>query len=71
MGAAAALHAAGDGGLAARAAGELLHIKVVGLARLAPDIPVELAMATIGSITVLGALQAPPDIRAALRERIT
>lgn len=56
---------------AARAAGELLHIKVVGLARLAPDIPVELAMATIGSITVLGALQAPPDIRAALRERIT
>lgn len=56
---------------AARAAGELLHIKVVGLARLAPDIPVELAMATIGSITVLGALQAPPGIRAALRERIT
>ena len=56
---------------AARAAGEVLHIKVVGLARLAPDIPVELAMATIGSITVLGALQASPDLRAALSGRIT
>lgn len=56
---------------AARAAGEVLHIKVVGLARLAPDIPVDLAMATIGSITVLGALQASPELRAALSGRIT
>lgn len=55
----------------ARAAGEVLHIKVVGLARLAPDIPVDLAMATIGSVTVLGALQASPDLRAALSGRIT
>ena len=56
---------------AVRAAGEVLHIKVVGLARLAPDIPVDLAMATIGSVTVLGALQASPDLRAALSGRIT
>ena len=56
---------------AARAAGEVLHIKVVGLARLAPDIPVDLAMATIGSVTVLGALQASPELRAALSGRIT
>ena len=56
---------------AVRAAGEVLHIKVVGLARLAPDIPVDLAMATIGSITVLGALQASPELRAALSGRIT
>ena len=55
----------------ARAAGEVLHIKVVGLARLAPDIPVDLAMATIGSVTVLGALQASPELRAALSGRIT
>lgn len=55
----------------ARAAGETLHIKVVGLARLAPDIPPELARATIGSISVLGALQASPDQRAALQDRIT
>jgi len=56
---------------AARAAGEVLHIKVVGLARLASDIPPELARATIGSINVLGALQASPEVRAALGDRIT
>ena len=56
---------------AARAAGEALHIKVVGLARLAADIPVGLARETIGSITVLGALQAPADLKAALADRIT
>jgi Arc/MetJ-type ribon-helix-helix transcriptional regulator len=56
---------------AARAAGEILHIKVVGLARLASDIPPELARATIGSINVLGALQASPEVRAALGSRIT
>lgn len=56
---------------AAQAAGELLHIKVVGLARLAPDIPPELARASIGSINVLGALQASPAVRAALGDRIT
>lgn len=56
---------------AAQAAGEVLHIRVVGLARLAPDITPELALATIGSINVLGALQAPPELRAALAHRIT
>ena len=54
---------------AARDAGERLHIKVVGLARLAPDIPADLARATIASITVLGALQATPEIKAALKDR--
>src|ERR1700688_3696609 len=34
---------------AVRAAGEKLHIKVVGLARIAPDVTPELALATIGS----------------------
>lgn len=56
---------------AARAKGELLHIKVVGLARLAPDVSTELARGTIGSINVLGALQATPEQRAALKDRIT
>ena len=55
---------------AVRDAGEVLHVKVVGLARIASDVPVELALATIGSITVLGALQAPADVRAALADRI-
>ena len=55
---------------AVRKAGETLHIKVVGLARIAPDVTPELALATIGSITVLGALQAGPEIKSALAERI-
>lgn len=55
---------------ALRDAGEMLHVKVVGLARLAPDISPELARATIGSMTVLGALQVSPDVRKALADRI-
>ena len=55
---------------AAQAAGETLHIKVVGLARIAPDVSPELARATIASLTVLGALQASPQVKAALAGRI-
>ncbi len=55
---------------AAREAGEILHVRVVGLARIAPDVTPELACAAIGSITVLGALQASPDVKAALADRI-
>ncbi|MEO1089476.1 MAG: CopG family transcriptional regulator [Pseudomonadota bacterium] len=55
---------------AARAAGEMLHLKVVGLARIATDVAPELARATIGTITVLGALQASQEVRAALADRI-
>jgi Arc/MetJ-type ribon-helix-helix transcriptional regulator len=55
---------------AVKAAGEKLHIKVVGLARIAGDVTPELARATIASITVLGALQASPDVKSALAERI-
>ncbi|HBM59654.1 CopG family transcriptional regulator [Salipiger marinus] len=54
----------------ARDAGEVLHIKVVGLARISPDVTPELARATIGAITVLGTLQAPADIKKALADRI-
>ena len=55
---------------ALRDADEMLHVKVVGLARIAPDVTPELAVATIGSITVLGALQASADIKKALADRI-
>ena len=55
---------------AARAAGEKLHVKVVGLVRIAPDVSPELALETIGSLTVVGALQASPQIKAALADRI-
>lgn len=47
-----------------------LHIKVVGLARIAADVTPELAAATIASITVLGALQASAEVRSALAGRI-
>lgn len=51
-------------------AGEQIHIKVVGLVRIASDVSPALALATIGSLAVLGALQASPDIKAALGDRI-
>ncbi|MDN3575499.1 CopG family transcriptional regulator [Chitinimonas viridis] len=55
---------------AVRARGEQLQIQVVGLASIDDDVSVELALATIESIYVLGVLQASPAIRAALAERI-
>ena len=55
---------------AVKAAGEVLHIQVLGLAIIASDVSPELARATIGSIHVLGALQASPAIKAALSDRI-
>jgi Arc/MetJ-type ribon-helix-helix transcriptional regulator len=51
---------------AVRRAKQKLHIRVVGLARIADDVTPELAVATIGSITVLGALQASVGVKAAL-----
>lgn len=56
---------------ALRDAGEVLHVKVVGLARFAPDVTADLARAVIGSISVLGALQASAEVKAALADRIS
>lgn len=56
---------------ALRAAGEVLHLRVVGLARIAGDVSVDLAQETIGSLNVLGSLQASKDVKAALADRIT
>jgi Arc/MetJ-type ribon-helix-helix transcriptional regulator len=53
----------------ARAAGERLQINVLGLATIAPDVSAELARATIDSISVLGALHASAEVRAALADR--
>lgn len=53
-----------------RAAGETLDIQVLGLAVIASDVSPELAASTITSIHVLGALQASPDVKAALKDRI-
>ena len=54
----------------ARAASEAFNIRVLGLAIIDPDVSTELALATIASIEVLGALQASKDVKRALRDRI-
>jgi Arc/MetJ-type ribon-helix-helix transcriptional regulator len=53
-----------------RAAGETLHIQVLGLAVIAADVPPDLARETIASIHVLGSLSTPSAIKAALADRI-
>ena len=55
---------------AVRAAGQMLHIHVLGLASIAQDVTPELARATIASIAVLGALHASPAVKAALADRV-
>src|SRR5579872_3171679 len=55
---------------AARRAGEMLHISVLGLATIAQEVTPELARATIASISVLGALHASPAVKSALADRM-
>lgn len=55
--------------LAVQAANETLQIRVLGLATFADDITPELALATIASLEVLGALHASPAVKAALASR--
>jgi Arc/MetJ-type ribon-helix-helix transcriptional regulator len=53
-----------------REKGQRIDLRVVGLARIAHDVPAALARATIGSLMVLGALDASPAVRQALADRI-
>ncbi len=53
-----------------RNAGERLEIRVLGLAIIDADISPELARDTIASLTVLGALHATPEVKAALADRL-
>ena len=53
-----------------RAAGEQLHIQVLGLAVIAADVPPELAREAIAHIHVLGALSASAAVKEALADRI-
>lgn len=55
---------------AAKAAREKLQIRVLGLAVIAPNVSPALALATIESITVLGALHASAPVKAALADRL-
>ena len=52
-----------------KAARQKLDIRVLGLASIADDVSPELAVATIASLHVLGALQASPAVKAALATR--
>jgi Arc/MetJ-type ribon-helix-helix transcriptional regulator len=53
-----------------RERGEALRINVLGLVSIASDVTPELACAAIASITVLGALHASPEVKAALANRM-
>ena len=52
------------------AAGERLRVQVVGLVRIAEDVPPDLALAAIESVSVLGAFHASPEVRRALAARM-
>lgn len=56
--------------MAIQAAGEMLEIRVLGLATVDEDVPPELASATIASITVLGAFHASAAVKQALKGKI-
>lgn len=51
------------------AAGEKLQIHVLGLATIDDDVTPQLARQAIASISVLGALRASPEVKAALADR--
>ena len=55
---------------AALDAGRALVVRVLGLVVIAPDVSVELALAAIDSLTVLGALHASPAVKTALLARM-
>lgn len=55
---------------AIREAHECLDLNVLGLVSIASDVTPDLARATISSISVLGALQASPEVKAALADRM-
>lgn len=53
-----------------REAGEVIQIRVLGLASIDDDVPADLAVATISSVEVLGAFRASAAVKAALGARI-
>ncbi len=62
-------HFSADHLRAVRKARQMLQVRVLGLATIAPDVTPELALSTIESIVVLGALHASPAVKAALAAR--
>ncbi len=54
-----------------RDAGQMVELRVLGLATIADDVSPELALATIAAVEVLGAFRAPRAVKAALAPRTT
>ena len=54
-----------------RASGNIVQLRVLGLATIAEDVSPELALATIDAVEVLGAFRAPEAVKAALASRTT
>jgi Arc/MetJ-type ribon-helix-helix transcriptional regulator len=52
-----------------RDAGQMIHIRVLGLASIAADVPPQLALDTIASVEVLGAFRAPAAVKTVLAAR--
>ena len=52
-------------------AGQMIELRVLGLATIADDVTAELALATIAGVEVLGAFRAPRAVKAALAPRTT
>lgn len=52
-------------------AGEMLELHVLGLLSIGNDVEPELALATIKSLSVLGAFRAPASVKSALADRLT
>lgn len=55
---------------AARDAGQILDIRVLGLATIASDVTPELARAAIASVSILGSLHASAAVKVALADRM-
>jgi Arc/MetJ-type ribon-helix-helix transcriptional regulator len=54
-----------------RDSGQMVELRVLGLATVADDVTPELALATIALVEVLGAFRAPRAVKAALAPRTT
>ncbi len=55
---------------AVRASGQKLQVRVLGMVTIAEDVSPELALATIGEISVLGAFHATEVVKRALASRM-
>ena len=53
-----------------RDSGQMIELRVLGLASIANDVTAELALATIASVEILGAFRAPPAVKTALTPRM-